>query len=136
MLSVCTAAVALLALISLPAQNLSVTPSSATLLVGQSQPFRLADKEGRKQHNVVWEILPGNGAELQQGDEVTMSANHPGKLYSHGIARRRMGGSQDPSIGRLGLPHGHNQVVEPDPVWMSRTRNQTGSTGCERTGYL
>ena len=72
------AAILLLLALSAVAQDppaLLVSPSNATLLVGESHTFRAVGKDGRIQHDVRWSISPDHAARLtQNGDEVTVEA--------------------------------------------------------------
>jgi outer membrane protein assembly factor BamB len=54
---------------------LSVVPSKATMLVGETHTFRAVGKDGRLRHNVRWNISPEPAAKLRvENDEVTLAA--------------------------------------------------------------
>jgi hypothetical protein len=64
---------------SAPAQDLpefSVSPSKATLRVGETRMFRAVGKDGRIRHNVRWSISPAGAASLTiRGDEAVVAGN-------------------------------------------------------------
>ena len=73
--------VALLWAIALWGQStpfVAITPSTATMLVGESRPFRLVDQNGRTQRNVSWTISDPGAFEADKGDELVVTAKHPG----------------------------------------------------------
>ena len=54
---------------------LSVAPTKATLLVGETHTFRAVGKDGRLRHNVRWNVSPEHAAKLTVvGDEATIQA--------------------------------------------------------------
>lgn len=57
---------------------LSVVPSKATMLVGETHTFRSVGKDGRLRHNVRWSMFPEHAAKLTvDGDEATIQAEKP-----------------------------------------------------------
>ena len=57
---------------------LSVVPSKATMLVGETHTFRAVGKDGRLRHNVRWNISPEHAAKLTvDNDEATIQAEEP-----------------------------------------------------------
>ena len=57
---------------------LSVVPSKATILVGETHAFRAVGKDGRLRHNVRWNISPEHAAKLTvDNDEATVQAEEP-----------------------------------------------------------
>ncbi len=64
-----------------PAQDppaLIISPSKATMLVGDTRTFRAVGKDGRMRHPVRWSVAPENAVTLTtQGDEATLEAREP-----------------------------------------------------------
>ncbi len=57
---------------------LSVVPTQATMLVGETRTFRAVGKDGRLRHNVRWGVSPEQAAKLTvAGDEATIHAESP-----------------------------------------------------------
>jgi hypothetical protein len=57
------------------APALSVVPTKATMLVGETRTFRAVGKDGRLRHNVRWNVSPEHAAKLTVvGDEATIQA--------------------------------------------------------------
>ena len=57
---------------------LSVVPTKATMLVGETHTFRAVGKDGRLRHNVRWGVSPEHAAKLTvDGDEATIQAEEP-----------------------------------------------------------
>jgi hypothetical protein len=56
----------------------AVTPSGATVSVGESRMFRVVDAHGCWVRNVRWNISPPGAAEIVQGEEATVKAIRPG----------------------------------------------------------
>jgi len=83
----CAAVLALLALsmgltcrvvFAQDAPALSVVPTKATMLVGETHTFRAVGKDGRLRHSVRWGVSPEHAAKLTvDGDEVTIQAEEP-----------------------------------------------------------
>jgi hypothetical protein len=83
----CTAALMLLAstvsstgslVLAQDPPSLSVVPTKATMLVGESHTFRAVGKDGRLRHNVRWSVSPEHAAKLTvDGDEATIQAEEP-----------------------------------------------------------
>jgi len=60
------------------APALSVVPTKATMLVGETRTFRAVGKDGRLRHNVRWGVSPEHAAKLTvAGDEATIQAEEP-----------------------------------------------------------
>ena len=60
------------------APALSVVPTKATMLVGETHTFRAVGKDGRLRHNVRWGVSPEHAAKLTvDGDEATIQAEEP-----------------------------------------------------------
>jgi hypothetical protein len=57
---------------------LSVVPSKATMLIGETHTFRAVGKDGRLRHNVRWSVSPVHAAKLTANDdEATIQADEP-----------------------------------------------------------
>jgi hypothetical protein len=57
---------------------LSVVPTQATMLVGETHTFRAVGADGRLRHNVRWSVSPEHAAKLTvAGDEATIQAEEP-----------------------------------------------------------
>jgi hypothetical protein len=57
------------------APALSVVPTKATMLVGETRTFRAVGKDGRLRHDVRWSVSPEHAAKLTvTGDEATIQA--------------------------------------------------------------
>jgi hypothetical protein len=60
------------------APALSVVPTKATMLVGETRTFRAVGRDGRSRHNVRWGVSPEHAAKLTvDGDEATVRAEEP-----------------------------------------------------------
>ncbi len=60
------------------APALSVVPTKATMLVGETRTFRAVGKDGRLRHSVRWGVSPEHAAKLTvAGDEATIQAVEP-----------------------------------------------------------
>ncbi len=60
------------------APALSVVPTKATMLVGETRTFRAVGKDGRLRHNIRWSVSPEHAAKLTVvGDEATIQALEP-----------------------------------------------------------
>jgi hypothetical protein len=84
--------------VTLRAQSSSfvvVTPQSATLLTGESRSFRLVDQNGQFQRNVTWTISDPDALQATTGDELTITAKHPGDFH---IDARSKSGSAEASV--------------------------------------
>jgi hypothetical protein len=88
------------------ARSIIVSPASATMLVGESRPFRAVDDSGTFLHNVEWTVSQSSIVEVSSGDEVEVTAQRPGKVT---LTARTSSGSADAHIevveGRT-LPYG------------------------------
>ncbi len=57
---------------------LSVVPTKATMLIGETRTFRAVGKDGRLRHNIRWGVSPEHAAKLTVvGDEATIQALEP-----------------------------------------------------------
>ena len=60
------------------APALSVVPTKATMLVGETHTFRAVGKDGRLRHNIRWGVSPEHAVKLTvDGDEATIQAEEP-----------------------------------------------------------
>jgi hypothetical protein len=60
------------------APALSVVPTKATMLVGETRTFRAVGRDGRLRRNVHWRVSPEQAAKLTvAGDEATLQAEEP-----------------------------------------------------------
>ena len=59
---------------------LRITPSAATLQVGESRSFRAVDAQGQMQHHVTWIVSEPDIAEISSEDEATLTAKAPGTV--------------------------------------------------------
>jgi Bacterial Ig-like domain (group 2) len=69
---------------ALPGQSSSfvvITPQSATLLVGESRPFRLVDQNGQLQRNVTWTVSDPDALQVNGGDQLTIMAKQAGDFH-------------------------------------------------------
>lgn len=63
------------------APALSVVPTKATILVGETRTFRAVGRDGRLRHDVRWTVSPGPAAKLTvAGDEATLQAEEPSSM--------------------------------------------------------
>lgn len=60
--------------------DLLVTPTKATMLVGETQVFRAVGAGGRLKSGVSWQVAPHATADIQDGDELEIRAVQPGKI--------------------------------------------------------
>jgi hypothetical protein len=84
--------------VTLRAQSSSfvvITPQSATLLMGESRSFRLVDQNGQFQRNVTWTISDPDALQATPGDELTITAKHPGDFH---IDAQSRSGSAEASV--------------------------------------
>jgi hypothetical protein len=91
------------------APQISVSPSIATLLIGQTQHFRVVDAAGHMQRNVSWSISEMGGLDSQTGDELVVTARHAGVfkitgsvngLSADGVVRVMEGNSLPPGTAK------------------------------------
>ena len=91
------------------APQFAVSPSIATLLVGDTQRFRIVDAAGHMQRNVSWSISEMGGLDTQTGDELVVTARHAGVfkitgtvngLTADGIVRVLEGKSLPPGTAK------------------------------------
>ena len=71
----------------LPAQAplfVRITPSSVTLLVGQSASFRVIDQAGHMVNHIAWHISDPDAFWTRDGDEFTIVAKEPGDYHVDG----------------------------------------------------
>ncbi|MFZ0296920.1 MAG: hypothetical protein WAM13_01095 [Candidatus Sulfotelmatobacter sp.] len=60
------------------APALSVVPTKATMLVGETRTFRAVGEDGRLRHDVRWTVSPEQAAKVTvAGDEATLQAEEP-----------------------------------------------------------
>lgn len=57
---------------------LTITPRSVTMLVGDSQPFRLVHQDGHMQRNVTWTVFDRDAFQAQDGDELVLTPKRAG----------------------------------------------------------
>lgn len=62
------------------APPVTVSPASATMLVGESRPFRAVDGSGHPLRNVDWMASESGIVEVSSGDEVVVTAQQVGKV--------------------------------------------------------
>lgn len=60
--------------------ELLVTPSKATMLVGDTQLFRPVGVNGRLKEGVLWHVEPRGAADVREGDELELRAEQPGTI--------------------------------------------------------
>jgi len=92
----------------------TITPSAATMLVGESRPFRLVDQNGRPQRNVSWTISNPPGLQADEGDELVVTARQPGEFR---ISARSANGAAEATVKVLegtSLPQGAAKWSSPD----------------------
>jgi hypothetical protein len=76
---------------------LLVVPSKAVMLVGDTRTFRAVGKDGRKQHNVTWDVSPEHSVTLTTADdEATLQATEPSATVV--LTARAGGDSSEASI--------------------------------------
>lgn len=73
----------------------TITPGSATMLVGESRPFRLVDQNGRTQRNVSWTISDPAALQADTGDELVVTAKQPGDFR---ISARSSNGTAEAAV--------------------------------------
>jgi Bacterial Ig-like domain (group 2) len=76
---------------AVPAQDrppVSISLTAATMLVGETRPFRAVDDQGHAPHGVQWTISEPRLAELSSGDDVEITAKAAGSftLTAHASA--------------------------------------------------
>ena len=65
-------------LLAQDAPALSVVPTKATMLIGETRTFRAVGRDGRLRRNVRWGVSPEQAAKLTvAGDEATLQAEEP-----------------------------------------------------------
>ncbi len=75
--------VVLLSSISVSAPSVDsylITPDKATLVIGESRPFRMVDQNGRAQHQVTWAISDSDAFQSSEGDELYLTATRAGEF--------------------------------------------------------
>jgi hypothetical protein len=61
-----------------------ITPSSVTLLVGQSASFRVIDQAGHMVNHIAWHVSDPDAFWTRDGDEFTIVAREPGDYHVDG----------------------------------------------------
>jgi len=61
-----------------------ITPSSVTLLVGQSASFRVIDQAGHMVNHIAWHVSDPDAFWTRDGDEFTIVAKEPGDYHVDG----------------------------------------------------
>jgi hypothetical protein len=72
-----------------------ITPQSATLLVGESRPFRMVDQNGQLQRNVTWTVSDPDALQANGGDELTIIAKQTGDFR---ISAQSKNGSAEATV--------------------------------------
>ncbi len=72
-----------------------ITPDKVNMLVGESRPFRLVDQNGQMQTNVSWIISDGGAFQVDEGDELFITARRVGDFR---IVARSAGGSAEAAV--------------------------------------
>ncbi len=62
------------------APALLVTPSTATMNVGETRTFRAVDAQGRLRTGITWSVTPSGTVSHKAGDEIEISAEKPGSV--------------------------------------------------------
>jgi len=100
-----------------PASGVFVTPSSVTLVVGESRSFRLVDNSGHVIKNVDWAPLDTGIVEVSDNDEVQVTALRIGK-----VTLRARGGN--------GSAYAHIEVIAGARPAGTVEWNSGGVAGC------
>jgi hypothetical protein len=72
-----------------------ITPQSATLLVGESRPFRMVDQNGHLQRNVTWTVSDPDALQANGADELTILAEQRGDFR---ISAQSKNGSAEATV--------------------------------------
>jgi hypothetical protein len=88
------------------APPVTVSPASATMMVGESRPFRAVDGDGRFLHNVQWTVSQSGIADVSSGDEVEVTAHQVGKVTLTAHASTGFADAHIEVVGGSTLPQG------------------------------
>ena len=91
----------------------AITPSTATMLVGESRPFRLVDQNGRTLRNVSWTISDPDGLQVENGDELVVTAKQPGDFRISGHSGNRAAEATVKVMEGTSLPKGATKWTAP-----------------------
>ncbi|HLJ27876.1 MAG TPA: hypothetical protein VKY85_14290 [Candidatus Angelobacter sp.] len=98
------------------ARFVAVTPGKATILIGESQKFRVVDQNGRMQRSVSWTVSEDSAFDYRAGDELMLTA----KLAGHFKITARTGGESAEAeinvIAGTSLPQGTAKWSAPQPA--------------------
>jgi hypothetical protein len=99
-----------------------ISPGAATLLVGESKSFRLVDENGRFQHDVLWTVSDPAAFQVQDGDELTITAKQTGDFRITARGARPADASAEATV----------KVMEGDQLPVGTVRWSAGATpGCK-----
>jgi hypothetical protein len=85
------------------------------MVVGDSQPFRLVDQDGRTQHNVSWSVSDPDALQPFNGDEFMVIAKKPGDFY---VRAHSTTGNSEATIKVVkgnSIPYGAAKWTGPQP---------------------
>ena len=97
----------------------SVSPTVATMLVGETRPFRAVDDKGHALHGVQWTISEPRLAELSSGDASRDHREGSRQLHAHGSCQRRVCRCPHRSRSSERAARGHDKVESGGPARMS-----------------
>lgn len=98
-----------------------VSPAKVTLLIGESKTFRLVDQNGHMQHSVYWDISDSGAFQVDEGDELTVTAKQAGDFR---ISGRSADGSAEASV----------KVMQGDTMPVGTVKWSSGDIpGCKTT---
>ena len=99
-----------------------VTPHVATILVGDSQRFRMVDSQGHMQKTVSWSVFPNNAAPTYDDDELILTGKYAGEVK---VTAKVPGGEAEATVkiieGRA-LPTGTTKWSAPAPAGCRTTK--------------
>jgi hypothetical protein len=72
-----------------------ITPDTVNMVIGESRTFRLVDQNGRMQGNVAWTISDRGAFQVDEGEELFITAKHTGDFR---IEARSAGGSAEAAV--------------------------------------
>lgn len=120
-------AVLLFSAVALAGQSapiLIITPDRATMLVGESRPFRLVDQNGHMQRHVSWSISDDDAFQADEGDELVITAKRAGDFR---IRARSAEGAADATV----------KVMEGDQMPIGTVKWSAGAIkGCKSTKII
>jgi len=86
--------------------GLAVTPSSATVLLGESRPFRAVNRDGRPGSAVRWDSSSSEAQIYGTGSDIEVEFREPGEYTIHAYSPDGSGSAKIRVLALRALPYG------------------------------